>query len=153
MRNSFLVIGIIYSVFTSAQKASAEAEIPSLKDQIMRMDSLLFSEAFNKCNFELYQTIMADGMEFYDDRTGLNESIEKEYASFQDKCSRPFEVTRQLVECTVHPLGDFGAVQIGSHIFLNDNVEVQVASFITIWENRGETWVVKRALSYDHRDL
>ena len=125
----------------------------SLSQEILRMDSLLFSVAFNQCDFELYEKIIVEGMEFYDDRTGLNTDIEKEYASFMDKCSRPFSVRRNLVETSVSKLGDFGAVQTGTHIFYNDSKPVQRAKFITIWERREGWWIVKRAVSYEHEDL
>ena len=117
------------------------------------MDSLLFDVAFNQCDFEVYKTIIKDGLEFYDDRTGLNTDVEKEYASFQDKCSRPFSVKRILVETEVNRLGDYGAIQTGSHTFYNDSTAVQSAKFITIWEKTETGWIVKRAVSYEHEDI
>ena len=101
----------------------------------------------------MYQKILVDGVEFYDDRTGLNTDIEKEYAAFKDKCSRTFSVRRELINTSVSKLGDFGAVHTGSHNFYNDSQLVQTAMFITIWERREDWWIVKRAVSYDHVDL
>lgn len=126
---------------------------PSLAHEITVMDSLLFDEAFNKCNFAVFKTIISTDIEFYDDRSGLNDDIDKEYAAFKDKCSRPFSVTRKLIQHTVHELGDYGAVQKGTHIFLNDGDVVQSAKFITIWEKTDKSWVVKRAISYEHKDM
>jgi len=117
------------------------------------MDSLLFTEAFNKCRLELFKTIVPDGIEFYDDRTGLNTDIAKEYAAFADKCGQPFSITRTLIQHAVHRLGDYGALQKGTHIFLNDGKVVQTAEFITVWERTENSWVVKRAISYEHKDL
>lgn len=125
----------------------------SLTEEITKMDSLLFEEAFNKCDLALFKTIMVEGLEFYDDRTGLNADVEKDYAAFEDKCARPFTVTRKLIEHSVYKLGDFGAVQTGTHIFLNGEKVVQTAKFITIWERTATSWIVKRAVSYEHRDL
>ncbi len=125
----------------------------TITEEILKMDSLVFVEAFNKCNFEIFKKIMVEGIEFYDDRTGLNTDVDREYASFKDKCAQPFTVTRKLIEHSVHKLGDYGAVQKGTHIFLNNEKAVQTAKFITIWERTKTSWVIKRAISYEHKDL
>lgn len=136
-----------------SQNSTNEEKEMTLEREIKKMDSLLFDVAFNTCDFELYKTILVDGLEFYDDRTGLNADIDKDYASFKDKCSRPFSVTRKLIKHSVHKLGDYGAVQTGTHIFFNDGEAVQTAEFITIWERTEQSWIVKRAISYEHKDL
>ncbi len=125
----------------------------TITEEISKMDSLLFEEAFNKCNFEIFKNIVVDGIEFYDDRSGLNTDIDKEYASFKDKCAQPFSVTRKLIEHSIHKLGDYGAVQKGTHIFLNNGKVVQSSKFITVWERTKTSWIVKRAISYEHKDL
>ena len=125
----------------------------SLRREILQMDSLLFDVAFNQCDLEVYKTIIKDGLEFYDDRTGLKTDIEKEYASFKDKSSRPYSVSRKLIETEVSKLGNYGAIQTGSHTFYNDSTAVQTAKFITIWEKTESGWIVKRAVSYEHKDL
>ena len=96
---------------------------------------------------------MSTELEFYDDRSVLNISIEKEIASFKDRCSKPFKVTRNLVATTVHVLGDYGAVQLGEHNFLVDDKVVENAMFITIWERKENSWIAKRAVSYDHKPV
>ncbi|MEL6124720.1 MAG: nuclear transport factor 2 family protein, partial [Bacteroidota bacterium] len=126
---------------------------PNINQEILSMDSLLFNVAFNQCNLELFKSIMSDEIEFYDDRTGLNTSIEKEIASFKDKCAKPFDVTRRLLSSHASILGDYGAVQIGEHEFDVNDVKSQKAKFITIWERTNNSWIVKRAISYEHQDL
>lgn len=134
----------------SAQTPKVEIAKDGLYQEILKMDSLLFQVAFNTCDLVLYEKIVSTDLEFYDDRSGLNTSYEKEVNAFIDKCSKPFSVTRQLVKCTVHVLGDFGAVQIGEHNFYVDGNKVENAKFITVWEKKEEDWVMKRAISYDH---
>ncbi|MEM7550567.1 MAG: nuclear transport factor 2 family protein [Bacteroidota bacterium] len=154
MKNTLLTICLLFSFTTiHAQHNGDINEVTRLEQEIMKMDSLLFDVAFNKCDFELYKTILIEGLEFYDDRTGLSADIEKDYASFKDKCGRPFAVTRKLIESSVHKLGDFGAVQTGTHVFLNDEKLVQTAKFIHVWERKENGWIVKRAISYEHKDL
>jgi len=149
----FILLTFLTTSIAVSQNRDFSKKEATLEQEIKVMDSLLFDVAFNQCDFELYKTILVDGLEFYDDRTGLSADIGKDYASFEDKCSRPFTVTRKLIDNSVHKLGDFGAVQTGTHIFLNDEKVVQSAKFITIWEKREENWVVKRAVSYEHKDL
>lgn len=153
MKIPFLLTALLLSITASSQSNNEVKKPYTLEQEIKTMDSLLFDVAFNKCDLELYKTILVDGLEFYDDRTGLSTDIKKDYASFKDKCSRPFSVTRKLIDHSVHKLGDFGAVQTGNHIFLNDDKVVQSAKFITIWERRDDKWIVKRAVSYEHKDL
>ncbi|MEL6134456.1 MAG: nuclear transport factor 2 family protein [Bacteroidota bacterium] len=144
---SCILLGL-WSYQTYAQDTQS-----TLYNQVMEMDSLLFEVAFNQCNLQLYKEIMAEEMEFYDDRTGLNTSREKDILSFQDKCAKPYRVTRQLLETEIYPLGDFGAVQNGIHLFLVDGKAVESAKFTTIWEFTDQKWRVKRAISYDHKSI
>ncbi|MEM1136075.1 MAG: nuclear transport factor 2 family protein [Bacteroidota bacterium] len=125
----------------------------TLYRKIIKMDSLLFNVAFNQCDLTLYKKIMSENLEFYDDRSGLNTSIEKEILAFNDRCAKPFKLTRKLIETEVYKLGDFGAVQTGTHIFLINNEPVEVSKFTTIWEFANNRWIVKRAISYDHKPL
>ena len=151
---SFLTISLFtFSHVVVSQTLEENRRGQQLSEQIIRMDSLLFEVAFNNCNLELYKRIMSPELEFYDDRSGLNTSIEKEIASFKDRCSKPFSLTRELVFSTVHVLGDFGAVQLGEHNFYVDGGKVENAKFITVWEKKGSNWIVRRAISYDHKPV
>ncbi|MEM6264348.1 MAG: nuclear transport factor 2 family protein [Bacteroidota bacterium] len=143
----WLLLGVL-AVHVQAQEPALQ-----LDRQIREMDSLLFDVAFNQCDLDLYKQIMSSEFEFYDDRTGLNTSRERDIQSFQDKCAKSYSVTRKLIETEIYPLKNFGAVQNGTHIFLVDGKAVEVARFTTVWEYVDGRWVVKRAISYDHRSL
>lgn len=117
------------------------------------MDSLLFTVAFNECKIDIFKKIMADNLEFYDDRSGLNISKENEIKSFTERCGRSKKLTRKLNSCTVDKLGDFGAVQVGKHTFLEDGVPVGTAEFIHIWERKNNEWILKRIVSYKHKGI
>ncbi len=155
--NNFKILFALYifsiysSVFSQDIKKLKEKE--HLNKEILKMDSLLFNIAFNKCDLELYKKIMSPELEFYDDRSGLNISIEKEIASFKDRCSRPHKLTRKLVYSQASVLGDYGAVQLGEHNFLVDGKIVEKAKFIHIWERTENSWVAKRVVSYDHKPV
>ncbi len=150
MKKVLIALMVLVVQGTTAQETLSKQ---GLHEEIMKMDSLLFQEAFNKCNLALYQTIVTEDIEFYDDRSGLNTSLETEINSFKDKCSKTFSVTRELTHSSVHVLGDFGAMQQGTHVFLVDGKKVQKAAFISIWERKTQGWIMKRAVSFDHQDL
>lgn len=148
-----LLLFILFSSALFSQDADKIKANGSLEHEILKMDSLFFNIAFNKCDLKLYKKIMSPDIEFYDDRSGLNTSFETEIASFKDRCSRLFAVTRKLVSATVHVLGNYGAVQIGVHEFYEDGKKVQRGKFITIWERKEDSWILKRAISYDHEPV
>ncbi|MDE3741117.1 nuclear transport factor 2 family protein [Maribacter polysaccharolyticus] len=151
--NYAFLLFIFFSNPLFSQKADNPITEKSLKYEILKMDSLFFNVAFNKCDLELYKKIMSPNIEFYDDRSGLNTSFDVEIASFNDRCSRPFAVTRQLVNATVHVLGDYGAVEMGIHEFYEDGKKVQRGKFIIIWERNESSWIIKRTVSYDHEPV
>jgi hypothetical protein len=125
----------------------------AIEIEISKMDSLLFSVAFNKCYLALYEKIMSPNLEFYDDRSGLNTSIEIEISSFKDRCSKPVSITRKLVSSTAHILGDYGSVKIGEDEFYVNDKKMEIAKFISIWERTTNSWIVKRAISFDHKGI
>ena len=122
-----------------------------LESEILEMDRILFEEAFNKCDLKLYKKIVSPVLEFYDDRSGLNTDFSKEIASFKDRCSKSHKVTRKLVKAEAYILGEYGAVEIGEHDFYVDATKVENAKFIIIWERKGDSWIMKRTVSYEHK--
>ncbi len=151
--NYSLFLFILFSNPLFSQDKDRLKTKKSLEYEIIKMDSLLFNVAFNKCDLELYKKIMSPDLEFYDDRSGLNSSFEKEIISFKDRCSKPIFITRKLVSSSTHVLGDYGAVQIGVHEFYVDGKKVEKAKFIHVWERKNKYWIVKRAISYDHESI
>lgn len=117
------------------------------------MDSLLFDVAFNQCDAALFKKIIADDVEFYDDRFGLNVSKVLEIKSLAAKCERSEKLTRKLNSCTIDKLGDFGAVQIGEHTFYSNGIPEGTGKFIHIWERKDTDWILKRIVSYEHRPI
>lgn len=148
---------VLLCTFCADLVYAAESEqIPrasELQIEINHMDHMLFDEAFNGCNLDLYKQLTSSDFEFYDDRSGLNKSIDKEIMAFKDRCARPFSVTRKLVSSQAYGLGDYGAVQIGEHEFYEDDQKVEKAKFITVWEKQSDAWFIRRAISYEHRGI
>ncbi|MEN2402356.1 nuclear transport factor 2 family protein [Flavobacterium sp. MC2016-06] len=154
MKKSILLFFIFLAVGKITAQTNEEVlKMAQLKTEIVKMDSLLFTVAFNECKIDLFKKIMADDLEFYDDRSGLSVSKENEIKSFLERCGRTEKLTRKLNSCTVDKLGDFGAVQLGEHTFLVNGVPVGTAKFIHIWERKNNEWILKRIVSYGHRGI
>ena len=149
---------IVLFIFFLSRQATAQtnSEILNedlLRTEIIKMDSLLFDVAFNQCDAAQFKKIIADDVEFYDDRFGINVSKENEIKTLNAKCNRPEKLTRKLNSCTIDKLGDFGAVQIGEHTFYVDGKPEGTGKFIHIWERKDKDWKLKRIVSYEHRPI
>lgn len=137
----------------AAQTNSEVLKMDLLKAEITKMDSLLFDVAFNQCDTILFKKIIADDIEFYDDRSGLNTSKTNEIKSLVSKCVMSKKLIRKLNYCTIDKLGDFGAVQLGEHTFYFDSKATGTGKFIHIWERKDKDWKLKRIVSYEHRPI
>lgn len=153
MTKLFILIILFLSQVVFAQTNKEVLKMDLLKTEIIKMDSLLFTVAFNQCDTTLFKKIIADDVEFYDDRSGLSISKPNEIKSLIAKCVRPEKLTRKLNSCTIDKLGDFGAVQIGEHTFYINGKPEGTGKFIHIWERKNNDWILKRIVSYEHRAI
>lgn len=149
----FILILLFISKVAFAQTNKEILKMDLLKTEIIKMDSLLFTVAFNQCDTTLFKKIIADDVEFYDDRSGLNTSKANEIKSLISKCVMSKKLIRKLNSCTIDKLGDFGAVQLGEHTFYFDGKPTGTGKFIHIWERKDNNWVLKRIVSYEHRPI
>ena len=149
----FILTLLFLSKVAFAQTNKEVLKMDLLKTEIIKMDSLLFTVAFNQCDTTLFKKIIADDVEFYDDRSGLSTSKTDEIKSLFAKCVRPEKLTRKLNSCTIDKLGDFGAVQLGEHTFYINGKPEGTGKFIHIWERKDNNWVLKRIVSYEHRPI
>lgn len=122
-----------------------------LYDTIVKLDSLFF-DAYNNCNekLEFYASFYADSLEFYHDNGGLMNS-KKDVVEGTKKhiCGK---VTRELVRGSieVYPIKNFGAIEMGLHIFHNNQEpghELKVGRFMLIWEQTKTGWKIKKVVS------
>lgn len=153
MTNIILLFMLFLSKQVAAQTNSEVLKMDLLKAEIIKMDSLLFDVAFNQCDTILFKKIIADDIEFYDDRSGLNTSKTNEIKSLVSKCVMSKKLIRKLNYCTIDKLGDFGAVQLGEHTFYFDGKPTGTGKFVHIWERKDKDWKLKRIVSYEHRPI
>lgn len=153
MTNIILLFMLFLSKQVTAQTNSEVLKMDLLKAEIIKMDSLLFDVAFNQCDTILFKKIIANDIEFYDDRSGLNTSKTNEIKSLVSKCVMSKKLIRKLNYCTIDKLGDFGAVQLGEHTFYFDGKPTGTGKFVHIWERKDKDWKLKRIVSYEHRPI
>ena len=164
----FLTIGVLLSACsTTRNHLSGQLNVHSpvsqdLYDTIAHLDGVLF-EAFNSCNIEGFTGLMTDDIEFYHDQSGLMLSPKTQAEALKIRCAEQDKngiLRRELVKGSleVHPIKNYGAVEIGVHNFyrtLSGQKEklTTTAKFIQIWrENNGE-WKVSRIVSYGHEEI
>lgn len=148
----------------------AGAQVPEDSELYLLLkskDSLLFDAAFNTCNIETLEKLFTEDFEFYHDKGGAVSGREAFLAPLRKGCEartagQPQPSKRILLadSLKVYPLYNqgnlYGAIQQGVHRFefLNGEQEYQkgdIARFTHIWIKTGDSWKVKRELSFDHQ--
>lgn len=147
-----LLITLVVSMTASAQSKDAytyKISDQKLYDAIVHMDSVYFN-AYNTCDMATQAAIYSDSIEFYHDKGGLMTSKKDLLQALKDNiCGK---VTRVLVpgSIEVYPVGNWGAVEIGLHRFIN-HVESETPSkpdkFIVIWQHKNDKWQITRVIS------
>ena len=150
-----IVISILFlygnDVF-SQEKKVAQTTI-ELFNEIAKMDSIMF-DAFNTQNMAKFKPLFTNDLEWYQDNGGLI-SYQTVFENFGNTFKKEFKLTRQLVKGTleVHPIKDFGAIEIGTHQFRhieNGKEEIGNFKFVMIWQKKDNQWKISRVISYDH---
>ncbi|WP_108868560.1 serine hydrolase [Aquimarina aquimarini] len=131
--------------------------------ELKKMDSLIFDEGFNKCNYIALKKVLHKDLEFFHDVSGT-QNLEQFYGAFSKNiCNNSnYKPIRKLLSETleVYPLKNngqlYGAIQKGEHNFhiKEPNKEIYItgyAKFITTWILENGEWKAKRILSYDHK--
>lgn len=136
---------------------------PELVATLAAKDRELFDAVFG-CKPELLETLVADDLEFFHDKHGLTTQSGKQFVDgIAAMCERQaagidFRSRRELVpgSMTVHLIGTYGAMQMGTHRFYalragKPDRLVETGKFIDLWKHDGDTWKLARVISYDHQ--
>jgi hypothetical protein len=161
MRNKTTKQLLIYStciflLFISkpqAQEKKVASTSKELYNEIAAMDTFLF-DAFNAKDMTKFKALFEENLEWYQDNGGLL-SYETVFANFEKMFKNENKLTRQLVEGSleVHPIKDFGAIEIATHQFRhmeNGKEEIGTFKFVAIWKKVNNQWKITRMISYDH---
>ena len=141
-------------------RGPVQPRVPSsgkLYDTIAQMDSVLF-EAFNRRNLDTLKTMFSEDLEFYHDLGGVTHYAENMEA-FRKAFAGERLVRRELVagSLEVHPIKDYGAVEMGVHRFYatekgQPEKLSSEARFIHIWRRLDNEWTITRIISYAHQE-
>jgi hypothetical protein len=116
---------------------------------IVKLDSIFF-DAYNNCNIAKQSEVYSDSIEFYHDQGGLIKS--KQVLLEGTKKYICGKVTRELVKGSIEvsPIPGYGAVELGSHVFHNNqekNVVPHASKFVIIWKNENDKWTITKVIS------
>ena len=145
----FKIVIIITLVLVSNILKGQETENEELYDTIIELDKTYFT-AYNECDMKTQSELYDEDIEFYHDMGGLATDKAELLKSIEKNiCGK---VTRTLIEesVEVHPIKDFGAVQIGMHKFYNNqepNAISKPSKFIVIWKKTESKWLMSRVIS------
>jgi hypothetical protein len=155
LHNLFKVFLLVLMLMTGLVKINAQGLKPeeTLYKEIAHQDSVLFN-AFNNRDLETFKSAFTTDLEFYHDKGGLtdyNYSVE----SFKRTIAQNNGLRRELVKGSleIHPIKDYGAIQIGSHTFChpeNGKMDCGTFKFMHIWKKTTEGWKITRVISYNH---
>ena len=127
----------------------------TLISTIAALDSSLFS-AFNAHDAATLGAWFTPDLEFYHDKSGLA-GYDSTMAAFTRLFTQPAtaDMRREIVPGTleVHPLGDFGLLEICRHRFCHtENGKEECGTFknIMVWRKEGPSYKVSRVISFDH---
>jgi hypothetical protein len=143
------------SVVPGLSQTRESAPDDALFRKLASLDAEVF-DAYNTCDLEKFGSFFADDVEFYHDKTGLARGRQTLVDAV--KANICGKTRRDLVPGTleVHPMDNFGAVQIGVHRFCDarstscDGTTGGVAKFIHLWHEDKGDWKITRVISYDH---
>jgi ketosteroid isomerase-like protein len=144
MRNKLLLSFVaVLSYF------QGNSQTEDLTQTIRKLDSAFF-HAYNNCDMAKQAEFYSDSLEFFHDRSGLETSKQKILADTKKYiCGK---VTRELVpgSLEVSPLPGYGAVELGSHMFHNNqekNDKPHASKFMIIWRNKEGKWTITKVIS------
>lgn len=125
----------------------------SLYKEIIHMDSVLFG-AFNSRDVATFENTFTKDLEFYHDKGGLTD-LAYSVQSLKNTAIRNDGLRRELVpgSTEIHPIGSYGAVQIGSHRFChleNGKQDCGTFKFVHLWKKTPDGWKLTRVISYNH---
>ncbi len=158
----FVAAATLLPLSACAQTPSPAPE-PTALQAITGLDAQIFEAAFLTCDEATLRRIMAPDLEFYHDLYGnIAQDVDGFLSGTLPDCEArkrgdaPY-VERRLIADSLHvrPIGDWGAMQTGQHVFIGksdtgEDVVLETGLFTHIWQKTDAGWKIKRVISYDH---
>ena len=143
---------LLYSIFfntLSTEKPPYKIQDIDLYNEIVKMDNIYFT-AYNNCDMDTQKEILAEDVEFFHDKEGLQTDKRKLLKALDENiCNK---VSRTLIKGSieVYPINNYGAIEIGYHKFFNKeepNAIINPSKFIVTWKKEDEKWLIKKVIS------
>ena len=125
------------------------SQTDNLYQRVVKLDSIFFA-AYNNCDMAAQTDFYSDSIEFYHDKSGLTTSKQDILdATRKNICGK---VTSELIKGSIEvsPIPGYGAVEIGMHMFRNNQEKNQVpqpGKFVIIWRNKNGKWLITKVIS------
>ncbi|WP_299118159.1 DUF3471 domain-containing protein [uncultured Winogradskyella sp.] len=159
-----LLLCTIGLIITSGIAYAQVDKTSELYKTLKTNDSLLFSVGFNTCDISQFERFLAEDLEFYHDKSGIEKGktvFIKGVKSGLCKPNNTEKINRYLVEesLEVFPLYNngklYGTIQKGVHYFsqvkdLKFDDSDNSAQFSHLWLLTNGKWEIKRVFSYNH---
>ena len=147
------IISVTGICLANAQERKVAPTTKELYQEIAYMDSVLFN-AYNTQNLEKFKSLFTEDLEWFQDNGGLLPA-KAIFEAVESNFKKESKLTRTLVKGSleVHPIKDYGAIEIGSHQFRhmeNGKEEIATFKFLMVWQNKDGQWKISRVVSYDH---
>jgi len=147
------LFAILMTISVRAQEKKVAPTSSELFKEIERADSIMF-QAFNRQDMATFKAMFTEDLEWFQDNDGLI-PYKTVFENFGNTFRNENKLSRELVKGSmeVHPIKDYGAIQIGSHQFRhfeNGKEEIGTFKFLMIWHNKNDIWKISRVVSYDH---
>lgn len=141
-------------LMAAAEPGRATRPGDPLYDAIAAADAGLFG-AYNSCDLAKFGGYLARDVEFFHDHDGLATGRDTIIKAIRENiCGKTI---RRLVPGTleVYPLDNYGAVEMGTHQFLNggETTPSGEAKFVEIWKKTPDGWLLTKVISYDHHRI
>jgi len=150
---AILAATLLTGTVAAQAQSGLPADAPLYRTQA-QLDSELFG-AYNRCELDKFQALLADDVEFFHDQGGLMSGAAAVTAAV--KANICGKVRRELVPGTleVHEMKNYGALVMGSHRFCPAEGSGRcegIARFAHLWKLQPNgRWQVTKVLSFDHR--
>lgn len=144
---------LLFVNYAFAQEKKVAVTSRDLFTEIFHMDSVLFG-AYNTQNLEKFKSLFTDDIEWFQDNAGLI-PYKTLFENVESNFKKENKLSRTLVNGSldIHPIKDYGAIEIGSHQFRHiedGREEIATFKFVLIWKKIDSLWKISRVISYDH---
>jgi len=157
MKSKVIFITLLFINLINLTLAAQGKNLPPTSSELYKemelADSILF-QAFNRQDMITFKAMFTEDLEWFQDNDGLI-PYKTIFENFGNTFKNENKLSRVLVKGSleVHPIKDYGAIQIGSHQFRhfeNGKEEVGTFKFLMIWNKKDGNWKISRVVSYDH---